>query len=279
LVEAKNEALEGSSEAVASDPKQEARDLLQAGSTPEEVMEQTGLSKAVVLGLLGAQVKAAKKLSKSGEEPSNSLGKPDDEEKTLISDFKGESSLASSALVLARNKSRLRQTDPALYNSLFPSGQQPEVGPAAKLIDLEIIRQLREMRQAEEHRNNGGGAEASEGLNLRKEIDALRQEMHQKEIETLQKASDKLEGQITELREDMRHSTNSGSDLAVVVKEASSLLEKAISHDGPLRSYLMPDNIKPRHEAPTVQGPDGRNAVLEALRPFGYVTKLTQRPS
>ena len=279
MVEAKNEALEGSSEAAASDPKQEARDLLQAGLSPEEVMEQTGLSKAVVLGLLGAQVKAAKKLSKSGEEPSNSLGKPDDEEKTLISDFKGESSLASSALVLARNKSRLRQTDPALYNSLFPSGQ-PESN-TSRLADLEIARYIKSMRMEEESARHNNG-DSTEALNLRKEIDALKEEMHKKDLEALQKQSDKLEAQIGELREDMRHSTNSGSDLAVVVKEASGLLEKVVTSDGVLRRYLLPDkiDIKSASEAPALQGqPEGRNGVLDVLRPYGLVTKIVQRPS
>ena len=206
-----------------------------------------------------------------------------DDGESLVADIRAENTVASNALLLSRNKSRLRQQDPHEFRRLY--GHEEDGSPTRAIVDLEIAKTLRNMREEEtEHRNNGGGSEASEGLNLRKEIDALRQEMHQKEIETLQKQSDKLEAQIAEMREDMRHSTNSNSDLAVLVKETSSLIGKALESPGVVRSYLLPDgsiNIKDKKEAPLLTQPvePASRTVVSELSKHGLVTRFTERQS
>ena len=270
LVEAENQAPEASSEAAASDPKQEARDLLQAGSSPEEVMEQTGLSKAVVLGLLGAQVKAKKKLSKEQGEPSENVG-----EEEITADLKREAQVTNAGVALARSQQRLKSLDPNLYQSLH-GGQQSETSPGKILADLELAKYIKQMRENESHQNNGGDSQG-----LQKQINDLKEELHKKDVETLQKQSDKLEAEIQGLREDMRHSTNSGSDLAVVVRETSNLIGKALESPGVIRSYLVPDgiNIGKKADAPALlraQPVEARNNVLEVLKKHGLVTHVVQ---
>jgi len=283
LPEAENQ---GVSEAVASDAeanKQAARSMLEAGSTIEEVMASTGLGRNQILGLKGSMVKANKRSIKVSGEPSDSLGKADQEEATLVNDLRDEAKLDGAALIAARNRNRLKREGPEIYGQLH-GGQQSEANsPAAKLIDLEIIRQLRDMRLSEEHRNNGGGVEATETLNLRKEIDVLREEMHKKDVEALKKETEKLAGEIGELRADLRSSAGSNSDLAIVFKESKDLISQIVTHDGPLRNYLLPDvNIKPAHEAPELRRQvveDGRPSVASVLAKHGLVTKVLERPS
>jgi hypothetical protein len=278
VLEAKNQ---GGSEVAPSSleaSKEEARSMLEAGSTVEEIAAATGLGRNQILGIKGSMAKANKKaLEKTEAEPSG-LGKADDEEKSLIADFKGENTLAASAVVLARNKSRLRQQDPALYNSLFPSGQQPESN-TSRLADLEIARYIKSMRLEEEagHSNNGD----SNALGFQKQIDDLRAQLHQKDVEALKKETEKLAGEIGELRADLRHSTNSASDLSVVVREASGLLEKIVTSDGPLRQYLMPNGsipIKPVADAPPLlQGQPVETRLFETLKAHGLTTHIIER--
>lgn len=281
MVEA--ESVKGASEAAASDSKQLARELLEAGSTPEEAMEQTGLSRAVTLGLLGAIRKKAKKISKSEGEPSDNLGKANQEEETLVNDLRDEAKLDGAALIAARNQNRLRATSPKLYADLH-GGQESEGSSSRVLVDLETAKLIRAMRQEEEqqHRNNGGEwTSATE--NLRKEIDALRAEMHQKDVEALKKETEKLEGQISELRADLRSSAGSNSDLAVVFRESKDLISQIVTHDGPVRNYLLPDiNIKAAHEAPELRRQvleDGRPSVASVLAKHGLTTRVLERQS
>jgi hypothetical protein len=273
LVEA--ESVKGASEAAASDSKQLARELLEAGSTPEEAMEQTGLSRAVTLGLLGAIRKKAKKISKSEGEPSDNLGKANQEEETLVNDLRDEAKLTGAAVSLGRSQNRLRAVAPQLYDALHGGKEtQAESSPSRTLIDLEVLREIKAMRAQDEgsHRNNGD----SQVSGLQKQIDDLKEERHKKDLED-------LKGQIAELRQDLKHSANSGSDLSVVVHEASGLLEKIVTSDGPLRSYLLPDNniiIKSVSEAPALQGqPEARSGlnVVDVLKKRGLTTHVIQR--
>lgn len=282
--EAENQA---SSEAAASDPeaaKQEARSMLEAGSTIEEIEAATGLGRNQILGIKGSMAKAQKKLDKAQGEFPLQTGKSNSDEEGLVGDFQKETKISNSALALSRSQARLRNLDPNSYKDLY--GTQPgqsEVGPASKLIDLEIIRQLRDMRLSEEHRNNGGGAEATETLNLRKEVDALREEIRKKDVEALKKETEKLEGQIVELRADLRSSAGSNSDLAVVVRETSNLIGKALESPGPLRNYLVPADayIKDKAEAPLLhqQTGLGTRSVVSELSKRGLVTKIIERDS
>lgn len=255
------------------DPKTLAKRLLAEGSTVDEVVAETNLSRPTVLGFLGAARKAEKKLEKAQGEPSG-LGKADDEEKNLIEDFKGENALAASAVILARNKSRLKLQDPALYNSLFPSGQQPESN-TSRLADLEIARYIRSMRLEEESARHNNGDSSNETALLRKELQNVKEEMRKKDVED-------LKGQIAELRQEMRHSTNSASDLAVVVREGKDLLVKALENPGPLRNYLAPDNVNIRSpgDAPALlraQPAEAQSGLIAALRAHGLTTHVVQR--
>jgi hypothetical protein len=258
------------------DPKGLAKTLLKEGVDPEEVSQRTGLTLPQVNGIKGSLMKSSK-AKKTEAEPSD-LGKADDEEKSLIADFKGENTLAASAVVLARNKSRLRQTDPTLFNSLFPSGQ-PESNASRTLVDLETAKLIRAMRQEEEHRNNNGDSQNT--VELQKQINDLREELHKKDFEALKQQSDKLQEEIRELRTDLRSSAGSTSDLAVIVKESKDLLSQVITHDGVLRRYLLPDNIsiKPPSDAPVLraQPVEARNGVIDVLRERGLTTRVVQR--
>lgn len=256
---------EGSSE----DPKTLARNLIREGVDPAEIAERTGLSQSSVNGLKGVLRKTLKKVQGELAATEDKVaGSGNVGEQEIIVDMKKEAQIASGAVTLARSQQRLKSLDSKAYQDLYGGGQQPEGGPAAKLIDLEIIRQLRDMRLSEEHRNNGGGAEATETLNLRKEIDVLKEEMRKKDLED-------LKAQIVELRADLRSSAGSTSDLAVVVREGRQLLEKAITSPGPLRTYLIPDqiNIKKPGDAPKLQG-QTNSAILETLRSHGLVTRI-----
>lgn len=268
-------SVEGVGEAVNSDansdPKQLARQLLSEGLGVDAVAEESGLSRMVVLGLKGALIKASKRLAATQDKaPPENVG-----EAEISLDLKKEAQITNQAVALARSQQRLKSLDPK-SEFLHGGQQQPEGNTSRVLVDLETARLIRSMRQEteeqERHKNNGGGAEATETLNLRKEVDALREEIRKKDVED-------LKGQIAEMRQEMRHSTNSGSDLAVVVREASGLLEKIVTSDGPLRSYLMPDNnipIKPRGDAPLLQGQPagGQNGLVDVLRERGLTTRI-----
>ena len=274
MVEAESQASEGVREAVDSDPKQLARQLLSEGLDVDSVVAQSGLTRPVVLGISGALKKAQKKLAATEDKaakdsPSENLG---EEEITL--DMKKEAQITNSAVALARSQQRLKSLDPALYQALHGPGQA-ESSSSKTLIDIETAKLIRSWREEEPpHRNNGDGAEASETALLRKELETAKEEMRRRDVED-------LKGQIAELRQDLRHSANSASDLAVVVRETSNLIGKALESPGVLRNYLLPADayIKDKAEAPLLhqQTGLGTRSVVSALHGHGLVTKIIER--
>ena len=274
MVEAKNQ---GVSEAAASDleaAKEEARSMLEAGSSVEEIEAATKLGRNQILGIKGSMAKANKKALEKTEVESSGLGKANQEEASLVDDLRDEAKLTGAAVTLARNQNRLKAVAPGLYDALHGKETQTDSSPSRALIDLEVLREIKAMRTADEgsHRNNNGDSQAT--LGLQKQIDELREERRKKDF-------DDLKGEIAELRQDLRHSTNSGSDLAVVVREASGLLEKVVTHDGVLRRYLAPDNvpIQPRGAAPVLRAPpaEAQGGLVDVLRAHGLVTKIIER--
>ncbi|MCJ7424113.1 hypothetical protein MUP01_07580 [Candidatus Bathyarchaeota archaeon] len=270
------EAKEGRSAVSSSElegAKDEARTALLQGASLEQVIEESGLNRPTVLGLYGAIRKKAKKISRSEGEPSKNLG----EETDLNTDLKKEAQITNNMVVLARGKQRLKSLDPGAYRDLH-GPEQAETNLGKLLTDIEFARYLKTLREQESHQNNGDSSSQAT-IGLQRQIDDLKEALHKKDFEALQKQSDKLEGQIVELRADMRSSTNSNSDLAVIVKESKELLSQVINHDGVLRRYLMPDDIaiKARSTAPPLQPVEARNVVVDALRERGYVTKIVQR--
>lgn len=276
MVEA--ESVKGASEAAASDSKQLARQLLSEGLDVDSVVAQSGLSRPVVLGISGALKKAQKKLAAT-EDKAAKGSPPGNQEEELTTDFKKESQIANSAVVLARGKQRLQILDPATYKSLYGGGQQPESNTSRVLVDLETARLIRSMRLEQESVGHNNGDSQASGL--QKQINDLKEALHQKDVEALQKQSEKLESEVRELREDMRHSSNSNSDLAVVFRESKDLLEKVITHDGVLRSYLLPDNLslRPPGTAPPLhaQVEPGNGTVISELTRRGLVTRIIQK--
>ena len=286
MVEAESQALEGVGEAVNSDansdPKHRARQLLSEGLGIDAVAEESGLSRMVVLGISGALKKAQKKLAATEDKAAKGSPPENVGEEEITADLKREAQVTNAGVALARSQQRLKSLDPNLYQSLHGSGQSEANSPGKILADLELAKYIKQMRENESRPNNGGDSQAT--LGLQKQIDDLKEEMHKKDVEALKKETEKLAGEIGELRADLRHSTNSGSDLAVVVREASGLLEKAVESNGPLRAYLMPNNIdiKPRREAPelrrqVVQAEPGSGTVVSGLSKYGLVTQVLRK--
>ena len=276
-MEAKNQGLEAVSEVAASDPKQLARQLLSEGLDVDAVAEESGLSRPVVLGISGAMKKAQKKLDKAQGEPSLQSGKSNSDEESLIADIKGENTLAANAVLLARNKSRLRLQDPTSFNSLFPSGQ-PE-SSTSRLADLEIARYVKNMRLEEETtRHNNGDSQTT--LGLQKQIDDLREQLHQKDVQNLRDETTELKQELKEIRSEMRSSGGSNSsDLAVVVRETTNLIGKALESPGVIRNYLLPGDggyIKDKRDAPLLhtQAEPGGSLVISELAKRGLVTRV-----
>jgi hypothetical protein len=255
--------------------------MLEAGgSTVEEIEAATGLGRNQILGISGALKKAAKKLSKVGEEPSKDLGKADQEEETtLVKDLRDEAKLTGAAVTLARNQNRLKAVAPGLYDALHGSGQS-EASSGKILADLELAKYIKQMRENESHPNNGDSSSQAT-TELQRQINELKEELHKKDIEALTKQNGKLEEEIRELRAGVRGSAGAQSDLAIVVKESKDLLSQIITHDGPLRSYLMPDNIsiKAPGDAPLLraQPVEARSGVVDVLRERGLTTRVVQR--
>ena len=209
--------------------------------------------------------------------PGGKAAKGNPEEETdLNSDLKREAQTTNNMVVLARGKARLKSLDPGAYRDHYGPPEQSETSPGKVLADLELAKYIKQMRENESHPNNGGDSQG-----LQKQINDLKEELHKKDVEALQKQSDKLEAEIQGLREDMRHSTNSGSDLAVCVKSVENLLTEGLQHPGPLRNYLVPDtiNIKPAADAPPLlrAQPAARNNVVDILKEHGLTTRVVQR--
>ena len=213
--------------------------------------------------------------------PSSSLGakaaKGNPEEETdLNTDLKRETQLTNNMVVLARGKQRLKSLDPGAYRDLH-GPEQAETSAGKVMADLELSRYIRTLRENESHPNNGGDSQG-----LQKQINDLKEALHQKDVEALQKQSDKLEEEIRELRADVRGSAGAQSDLAIVVKESKDLLSQVISHDGPLRAYLMPDNINigKKADAPPLlhaQAAVGNGSVIQELQRHGLTTRILPR--
>jgi hypothetical protein len=203
--------------------------------------------------------------------PSENVG-----EEELATAFKKEAQVANNAVLAARGKQRLRNLDPNSYKELYgiPPGQS-EVGPASKLIDLEIIRQLRDMRQEEpSHQNNG---DSNETAVLKREVSDLKEALRMKDLQSLRDENAKINEELKEIRSEMRSLPNSSSDLAALVKSTENIIIKAVESEGPIRRYLTPDGItiqKPS-DAPKLQTQiETRSGVLEELRRHNLVTRI-----
>jgi len=268
------------------DPKIVAKSMLQEGADIEAIIAETSLSKPTILGLKGALIKAQKRLEATEDKaakgsPSENVG-----EEEISLDLKKEAQITNQAVALARSQQRLKSLDPK-SEFLHGGQQQPEGNTSRVLVDLETARLIRSMRQEteeqERHRNNNGDSSSSQAITaLQKEFAEFREQMHKRELESLQKQSDKLEAQISDLRSDLRSSAGSNSDLAVVVKEGKDLLVKALETQGPIRSYLIPSTnfVRPKEEAPLVRaaaatpGAPGQYNFLEEMRKRGLVTRV-----
>ena len=268
MVQAKSQALEGTTEAAASEleaSKEGARSMLEAGSSVEEIAASTGLGRNQILGIKGSMAKAQKRLGSIEDKAAK--GSPP--ENPLVNDLRDEAKLDGAALIAARNQNRLRTTSPKLYADLH-GGQESEANSPGKILaDLELAKYIKQMREQETtgHQNNNGG-DSQAISELKKQVDDLKEERHKKDLED-------LKGQITELREDMRHSTNSASDLAVVIRESSQLLSQVITHPGPIRNYLAPDIVRDKKEAPFLAQPaEARNKIIDTLRMHGLTTRV-----
>jgi hypothetical protein len=266
---------EGVSEAAATSveaSKQEARSMLEAGSTIEEIAAATGLGRNQILGLKGSLIKAQKRLATEAKAPSENLGE-EQINTDLNTDLKREAQITANAVVLARGQQRLKALDPAAYQALHGPGQS-ETSPGKLLTDIEFARYLRSLRE-ESHQNNGdSNSRVSE---MQRELNDLKDKLAKKDIENLTKQTDDLRQEVKELRADIHGSAGAQSDLAIVVKESKDLLSQVISHDGPLRAYLMPDNVPigKKADAPLLHAePSGTSATLvEGLRKYGLVTR------
>ncbi len=201
-----------------------------------------------------------------------------DDGESLVGDFKAENTIAANALVLARNKARLRQQDPHQFRQLY--GHQDEDGsPTRAIVDLEVAKTLRAMRQEEpSHQNNG---DSSETVLLKKEVTDLKEALRQKDLQSLRDENAKINEELKEIRSEMRSLPNSSSDLAALVKSTENIIIKAVESEGPIRRYLTPDgsvNIQKPSDAPKLQTQIGtRSGVIEELRSHGLVTKIVER--
>lgn len=126
--------------------KEEARRLLEAGELSiEEIAAETGLSEASVRGIKGALAKASRRAAGVG------VGGPSKGLESPIPDLFAELPAIKDAVVFSRWKARLRQQDPQLFRVFFPEAVAAEVqDPTNRLVNLELVRYLRAMREEEE---------------------------------------------------------------------------------------------------------------------------------
>ena len=202
--------------------------------------------------------------------------KPSDanDEQEIADDFRRQSRTASQALSLARNQSRLKNTNPHMFRELY--GHEEDGSPTRAIVDLEVAKTLRAMRQEEpSHQNNGDST--SETALLKKEVTDLKEALRQKDLQSLRDENAKINEELKEIRSEMRSLPNSGSDLAALVKSTENIIIKAVESEGPIRRYLTPDGItiqKPS-DAPKLQTQiETRSGVLEELRRHNLVTRI-----
>lgn len=282
MPEAENPALEGRSEAPSEleGAKSEARTALLEGASVEQVITESGLSRPVVLGLLGAIRKKAKKISKSEGEPSENLGKANQEEETLVNDLRHEAKVDGAALIAARNRNRLKREGPEIYGQLHGGS---EGSSSRVLVDLETAKLIRAMRleteEQQHHRNDGDSN--SQVLEIQREVNELKDKLAKKDIENLTKQTEDLRQDLKELRQELRSSPNSSSDLAALVKSTENIIIRAVESEGPIRRYLTPDgiNIQKPSDAPALlrAQPAEASGLVDALRAHGLTTRVLER--
>jgi hypothetical protein len=196
------------------------------------------------------------------------------DEQEIADDFRRQSRTASQALSLARNQSRLKNTNPHMFRELY--GHEEDGSPTKAIVDLEVAKTLRAMRQEEpSHQNNG---DSSETALLKKEVTDLKEALRQKDLQSLRDENAKINEELKEIRSEMRSLPNSSSDLAALVKSTENIIIKAVESEGPLRRYLLPDStipIKAPGDAPPLLRvqPAGNN-VLEELKKHNLVTRI-----
>jgi hypothetical protein len=196
-----------------------------------------------------------------------------DDGESLVADIRAENTVASNQLLLSRNKSRLRQQDPHEFSRLY--GHEEDGSPTRAIVDLEVAKTLRAMRQEEpSHQNNG---DSNETALLKKEVTDLKEALRQKDLQSLRDENAKINEELKEIRSEMRSLPNSSSDLAALVKSTENIIIKAVESEGPLRRYLIPDGtipIKAPGDAPLLRVQPAGNNVLEELKKHGLVTRV-----
>lgn len=262
------------------DPKQLARELLEAGElTILEIAAETGLSEPVVRGLKGVLVKASRKAEKEagGSEGAPTSASADGD---LVRDLRSEGTLASAGLTAARFKSRLKLQDPNLYRVLFPTeaAEQPGDGSMTReLINLEIMRYIKALRQDEEghgHSSDGKLEALEQQLNsLAEENKELRETFHREQMQRLEDGQKTLQTEIQELRK-AQEATDSTTQL---IRTGEHLIERGVNfvENSPVRQYLVPTGVIKKPPSPQQPAnPDARGAILEGLRAKGLTASV-----
>jgi len=204
-------------------------------------------------------------------------GPPSPQEDDLTQDFKAEAKLTKAALDLARNKQRLKQTDPQLYRVLHGSADSD---PTRSLVNLEIVRFLKALREEEEakvlqHNNNNNNNQVLLAYQkqieaLQKEIATLKQELNQKTIEALK---NELTGEIKALKEKV---ASGQSDFAAALNTVSKHVAKAADRIETIAmafAGFVPADTLPQNPAPE----EARTHVLDELRKHNLVVKVRDK--
>jgi len=199
------------------------------------------------------------------------------DEQEIADDFRRESRTASQALSLARNQSRLKNTNPHMFRELY--GHEEDGSPTRAIVDLEVAKTLRAMRQEEPaHQNNG---DSNETAVLKREVSDLKEALRQRDLQSLRDENAKINEELKEIRSEMRSLPNSSSDLAALVKSTENIIIKAVESPGVIRNYLLPSDggyIKDKKDAPLLHtqaepGPGG-SLVISELAKRGLVTRV-----
>jgi hypothetical protein len=142
---------------------------------------------------------------------------------------------------------------------------------------------MREETEQERHKNNGDSN--SQVLQVQRELNDLKDKLAKKDIENLTKQTDDLRQELKELRADVRGSAGAQSDVAVLMRETSNLIGRALENPGVIRNYLLPsqDFLMPKEAAPTLHAQvatpaaPGQFNFMEEMRRRGLVTTVKNR--
>jgi len=202
-------------------------------------------------------------------------------EEEISLDLKKEAQITNQAVALARGQQRLKALDPK-SEFLHGGQQQPEGNsPSRVLVDLETAKLIRSMRQETEEQERHNGDSNSQVLQVQRELNDLKDKLAKKDIENLTKQTDDLRQELKELRADVRGSAGAQSDVAVLMRETSNLIGRALENPGVIRNYLIPSEnfLRPKGDAPVLHtqavATPGEFNFLEEMKKHGLVTKIT----